>query len=46
MGQLLRQSVSYKDAQTRGRLRAWKAQLAENYIQFDNAFRYLDPRSR
>jgi hypothetical protein len=36
-----RQSVSYGDAETRGRLRQWKKKLAQNYGIFDNAFKQL-----
>jgi hypothetical protein len=37
----LRQSVSYGDADTRGRLRQWKARLVANYGRFDSAFHQL-----
>jgi hypothetical protein len=37
----IRQSVSYSDAETRGRLRQWKKKLAQNYGIFDSAFKEL-----
>jgi hypothetical protein len=36
---VIRQSITYGDAETRGKLRAWKKKLATDYAVFDIAFR-------
>jgi hypothetical protein len=40
---VIRQSITYGDAETRGKLRAWKKKLATDYAIFDSAWRQLQP---
>jgi hypothetical protein len=39
----IKQSVSYGDAETRGRLRMWKKKLAQDFAVFDRALSTLLP---
>jgi hypothetical protein len=43
---MIKQSVTYGDAETRGRLRQWKKKLAQNYDILENACERLSPNGK